>query len=181
MQLDYLDMRFISATWFIYLLLNLETVTGQQGLGVRPRNLKLLYLRRPRLIPPQVGNAVPPPLSRAIGLEIKKCILERIKEEGVQGDSHSFLLLIQWSSRRNIPFFTGTLTVFLSLQQRTWNRSRWRLSINFPPPRWIPFLSSWRQSPPLGLSVLIFRLASSRVTGYFGHSVQFHSMKSSSF
>uniref|UniRef100_A0A8C5CVZ0 DNA (cytosine-5)-methyltransferase n=1 Tax=Gadus morhua TaxID=8049 RepID=A0A8C5CVZ0_GADMO len=34
----------------------------------------------------QVGNAVPPPLSRAIGLEIKKCILERIKEEGVQGE-----------------------------------------------------------------------------------------------
>uniref|UniRef100_A0A8C7CI06 DNA (cytosine-5)-methyltransferase n=1 Tax=Oncorhynchus kisutch TaxID=8019 RepID=A0A8C7CI06_ONCKI len=29
----------------------------------------------------QVGNAVPPPLSRAIGLEIKKCVLERIKEE----------------------------------------------------------------------------------------------------
>uniref|UniRef100_A0A3Q3G927 DNA (cytosine-5)-methyltransferase n=1 Tax=Labrus bergylta TaxID=56723 RepID=A0A3Q3G927_9LABR len=29
----------------------------------------------------QVGNAVPPPLSRAIGLEIRKCILERIKEE----------------------------------------------------------------------------------------------------
>lgn len=29
----------------------------------------------------QVGNAVPPPLSRAIGLEIRKCVLERIKEE----------------------------------------------------------------------------------------------------
>lgn len=29
----------------------------------------------------QVGNAVPPPLSRAIGLEIKKCVLERMKEE----------------------------------------------------------------------------------------------------
>ena len=29
----------------------------------------------------KVGNAVPPPLSRAIGLEIRKCILERIKEE----------------------------------------------------------------------------------------------------
>lgn len=28
----------------------------------------------------QVGNAVPPPLSKAIGLEIKKCVLERIKE-----------------------------------------------------------------------------------------------------
>uniref|UniRef100_A0A3Q1C2H1 DNA (cytosine-5)-methyltransferase n=1 Tax=Amphiprion ocellaris TaxID=80972 RepID=A0A3Q1C2H1_AMPOC len=29
----------------------------------------------------QVGNAVPPPLSRAIGLEIKKCVMERMKEE----------------------------------------------------------------------------------------------------
>uniref|UniRef100_A0A667WAZ9 DNA (cytosine-5)-methyltransferase n=1 Tax=Myripristis murdjan TaxID=586833 RepID=A0A667WAZ9_9TELE len=29
----------------------------------------------------QVGNAVPPPLSRAIGLEIKKCVMQRIKEE----------------------------------------------------------------------------------------------------
>uniref|UniRef100_A0A665UGH7 DNA (cytosine-5)-methyltransferase n=1 Tax=Echeneis naucrates TaxID=173247 RepID=A0A665UGH7_ECHNA len=29
----------------------------------------------------QVGNAVPPPLSRAIGLEIKKCVMDRMKEE----------------------------------------------------------------------------------------------------
>uniref|UniRef100_A0AAZ1X4I9 DNA (cytosine-5-)-methyltransferase n=1 Tax=Oreochromis aureus TaxID=47969 RepID=A0AAZ1X4I9_OREAU len=29
----------------------------------------------------QVGNAVPPPLSRAIGLEIKRCITEKMKEE----------------------------------------------------------------------------------------------------
>lgn len=28
----------------------------------------------------QVGNAVPPPLSKAIGLEIKKCVLDRMKE-----------------------------------------------------------------------------------------------------
>ena len=35
----------------------------------------------------QVGNAVPPPLSRAIGLEIKKCVLERIKEESVSGEA----------------------------------------------------------------------------------------------
>lgn len=35
----------------------------------------------------QVGNAVPPPLSRAIGLEIKKCILGRIKDERASGDS----------------------------------------------------------------------------------------------
>lgn len=28
----------------------------------------------------QVGNAVPPPLSKAIGLEIKKCVQERMKE-----------------------------------------------------------------------------------------------------
>lgn len=34
----------------------------------------------------QVGNAVPPPLSRAIGLEIKKCIMERMKEEQATGD-----------------------------------------------------------------------------------------------
>ncbi|XP_061556979.1 DNA (cytosine-5)-methyltransferase 1 [Phycodurus eques] len=29
----------------------------------------------------QVGNAVPPPLSRAIGMEIKKCVIDRMKEE----------------------------------------------------------------------------------------------------
>lgn len=34
----------------------------------------------------QVGNAVPPPLSRAIGLEIKRCITERMKEEQASGD-----------------------------------------------------------------------------------------------
>lgn len=28
----------------------------------------------------QVGNAVPPPLSKAIGLEIKKCVLDGMKE-----------------------------------------------------------------------------------------------------
>uniref|UniRef100_A0A8C7XGV9 DNA (cytosine-5)-methyltransferase n=1 Tax=Oryzias sinensis TaxID=183150 RepID=A0A8C7XGV9_9TELE len=33
----------------------------------------------------QVGNAVPPPLSRAIGLEIKKCVIERMKEEETTG------------------------------------------------------------------------------------------------
>ena len=43
-----------------------------------------------------MGNAVPPPLSRAIGLEIKKCILERIKEEGVQGESTCPSTLIQF-------------------------------------------------------------------------------------
>lgn len=29
----------------------------------------------------QVGNAVPPPLSRAIGLEIKACVMSKVKEE----------------------------------------------------------------------------------------------------
>uniref|UniRef100_A0A3B3T402 DNA (cytosine-5-)-methyltransferase n=2 Tax=Paramormyrops kingsleyae TaxID=1676925 RepID=A0A3B3T402_9TELE len=31
----------------------------------------------------QVGNAVPPPLSKAIGLELKKCVLEKMKENPV--------------------------------------------------------------------------------------------------
>lgn len=35
----------------------------------------------------QVGNAVPPPLSRAIGLEIKKCVIQRMKEEPTLGNS----------------------------------------------------------------------------------------------
>lgn len=34
----------------------------------------------------QVGNAVPPPLSRAIGMEIKSCIRKRMKEEQASGD-----------------------------------------------------------------------------------------------
>jgi len=38
----------------------------------------------------QVGNAVPPPLSRAIGQEIKKCVMQRMKEEQAAG-SYSFL------------------------------------------------------------------------------------------
>uniref|UniRef100_A0A8C3AVK8 DNA (cytosine-5)-methyltransferase n=1 Tax=Cyclopterus lumpus TaxID=8103 RepID=A0A8C3AVK8_CYCLU len=29
----------------------------------------------------QIGNAVPPPLSRAIGMELKKCVIKRMKEE----------------------------------------------------------------------------------------------------
>uniref|UniRef100_A0A671WZ84 DNA (cytosine-5)-methyltransferase n=1 Tax=Sparus aurata TaxID=8175 RepID=A0A671WZ84_SPAAU len=37
----------------------------------------------------QVGNAVPPPLSRAIGMEIKKCVIERMKEEKATGDYSS--------------------------------------------------------------------------------------------
>ncbi|KAJ8369806.1 hypothetical protein SKAU_G00098340 [Synaphobranchus kaupii] len=32
----------------------------------------------------QVGNAVPPPLSRAIGLEIKRCVAERLKENATE-------------------------------------------------------------------------------------------------
>uniref|UniRef100_A0AAQ4Q520 DNA (cytosine-5)-methyltransferase n=1 Tax=Gasterosteus aculeatus aculeatus TaxID=481459 RepID=A0AAQ4Q520_GASAC len=42
----------------------------------------------------QVGNAVPPPLSRAIGLELKKCVLERMKEEQATGDSSDSTSLI---------------------------------------------------------------------------------------
>lgn len=34
----------------------------------------------------QVGNAVPPPLSRAIGLEIKKCVTMRMKQEQASGE-----------------------------------------------------------------------------------------------
>lgn len=30
---------------------------------------------------------MPPPLSRAIGLQLKKCMMERLKEEQVSGDS----------------------------------------------------------------------------------------------
>lgn len=41
----------------------------------------------------QVGNAVPPPLSRAIGLEIKRCILHRMKEEQATGKSSKVLLV----------------------------------------------------------------------------------------
>lgn len=29
----------------------------------------------------QVGNAVPPPLAKAIGLEIKLCVLAKMKED----------------------------------------------------------------------------------------------------
>uniref|UniRef100_A0A7N6AUH6 DNA (cytosine-5)-methyltransferase n=1 Tax=Anabas testudineus TaxID=64144 RepID=A0A7N6AUH6_ANATE len=38
----------------------------------------------------QVGNAVPPPLSRAIGMEIKKCVIERMKEE--QASENKYIL-----------------------------------------------------------------------------------------
>jgi len=31
------------------------------------------------LVPVKVGNAVPPPLAKAIGLEIKKCLIEKQK------------------------------------------------------------------------------------------------------
>lgn len=41
----------------------------------------------------QVGNAVPPPLSRAIGLEIKKCVEERMKEEHASSDFFFFFEL----------------------------------------------------------------------------------------
>jgi len=33
------------------------------------------------LTPIQVGNAVPPPMAKAIGLEIKKCVEEKAKSE----------------------------------------------------------------------------------------------------
>lgn len=35
----------------------------------------------------QVGNAVPPPLAKSIGLEIKSCVLAKVKEEatGISG------------------------------------------------------------------------------------------------
>uniref|UniRef100_A0A8C2IQ98 DNA (cytosine-5-)-methyltransferase 1 n=1 Tax=Cyprinus carpio TaxID=7962 RepID=A0A8C2IQ98_CYPCA len=32
----------------------------------------------------QVGNAVPPPLSKAIGLEVRKCVQERMRENGIR-------------------------------------------------------------------------------------------------
>jgi len=38
-------------------------------------------------IPSQVGNAVPPPMARYIGLEIKKCLVAKaaeMKNEGVE-------------------------------------------------------------------------------------------------
>lgn len=41
----------------------------------------------------QVGNAVPPPLSKAIGLEIKKCVQERVKENGT-GENLTSLVMI---------------------------------------------------------------------------------------
>lgn len=48
--------------------------------GLHFHHVKLLSCR-------QVGNAVPPPLSRAIGQEIKKCITMRMKQEQASGES----------------------------------------------------------------------------------------------
>uniref|UniRef100_A0A673C4R3 DNA (cytosine-5)-methyltransferase 1 n=1 Tax=Sphaeramia orbicularis TaxID=375764 RepID=A0A673C4R3_9TELE len=48
----------------------------------------------------QVGNAVPPPLARAIGMEIKHCVLERMKEEqaaeNVKQEKMDFFHFIQF-------------------------------------------------------------------------------------
>lgn len=37
---------------------------------------------------------MPPPLSRAIGLEIKKCIMGRMKEEKASGESSDWIPLL---------------------------------------------------------------------------------------
>ena len=44
-----------------------------------PKDFSASYLVRMLMPPLQVGNAVPPPMAKAIGLEMKKCVEEKSK------------------------------------------------------------------------------------------------------
>ena len=44
-----------------------------------PKDFSASYLMRMLMPPLQVGNAVPPPMAKAIGLEMKKCVEEKSK------------------------------------------------------------------------------------------------------
>lgn len=59
----------------------------------------------------QVGNAVPPPLSKAIGLEIKRCVQERIKENAA-----GVFIYFSCSSTSHYNKFLISCSTFFSLR-----------------------------------------------------------------
>lgn len=84
---------------------------------------------------------MPPPLSRAIGMEIKRCVIERMKEEQASGDSFFSIVIFLIDIHPLNMQRSLYKCVFSFPLQRTSNKRRWRFLAS-------PWFPSQQESSP---------------------------------